>query len=126
MTFDEARQYLLSLPGSCQDYPFGPDVAVFKVHNKMFATLTERDGEAFTNLKCDPEEALMLRDLFPEIFPVYLMIKIHWNTIEIGGNLPACEIQRMIDNSYTLVVKSLPKKTRQSLEITYGSGSIYR
>ena len=126
MKYAEARKYLLSKPESVLDYPFGPEVAVFKVHNKMFATLLEVDGGAFSNLKCDPTEALMLRDIFPEVTPGYHMNKKHWNTIELGGNMPRSEIERMIDNSYTLIVKSLPKAVRQGLEIKYGSDVVYR
>jgi len=126
MTFEEARDYLLSQPAAILDYPFGPDVAVFKVRNKMFATLSETEGLAYSNLKCDPEEALMLRDLFNEVTPGYHMNKKHWNTIDLQGELPPGEIQRMMDNSYTLVVKSLPRKIRQSLEIAFGSDNIYR
>ena len=126
MTYTQAQEYLLSLPDAVLDYPFGPEVAVFKIRNKMFATLVETDGEAYSNLKCDPQEALMLRDLFPEVAPGYHMNKKHWNTVHLRGELPQGEIERMMDNSYTLVVKRLPKKTRQSLEIHYGAQAIYR
>ncbi len=126
MTYEQARQYLIDLPDAFLDYPFGAEVAVFKVRNKIFATLTETNGKVFSNLKCDPEEALMLRDLFDEVMPGYHMNKKHWNTLELAGNLPRIEIQRMMENSYTLVVKNLPKKARQSLEIEYGADNIYR
>ena len=68
----------------------------------------------------------MLRDLFPEVIPAYHMNKKHWNTVQLDGNLPRGEIERMVDNSYTLVVKSLPKRIKQSLEIKYGSETVYR
>ncbi|NBS25777.1 MAG: MmcQ/YjbR family DNA-binding protein [Gammaproteobacteria bacterium] len=126
MTYEQARQYLMDLPDALLDYPFGAEVAVFKVRNKIFATLTETNGKVFSNLKCDPEEAIMLRDLFDEVMPGYHMNKKHWNTLELAGNLPRIEIQRMMENSYTLVVKNLPKKARQSLEIEYGADNIYR
>jgi predicted DNA-binding protein (MmcQ/YjbR family) len=126
MNYQETKTYLLSKPDAILDFPFGPETAVFKVRNKMFATLVETEGQAFSNLKCDPTEALMLRDIFPEVRPGYHMNKKHWNTIELQGNLPQSEVERMIDNSYTLVVKSLPRKVRQSLEIQYGSDAVYR
>ena len=116
----------MDLPDAFLDYPFGAEVAVFKVRNKIFATLTETNGKIFSNVKCDPEEALMLRDLFDEVMPGYHMNKKHWNKLELAGNLPRIEIQRMMENSYTLVVKNLPKKARQSLEIEYGADNIYR
>ena len=126
MTYSEARDYLLGKPDAIEDYPFGPEVAVFKVCSKMFATLVENEGIASSNLKCDPQEALMLRDIFTDVKPGYHMNKKHWNTVQLDGDIPRGEIERMMDNSYTLVVKSLPRKVRQSLEIRYGTESVYR
>ena len=37
------------------------------------------------------------------------MNKKHWNTVEIESGIPEAELRRMIDHSYELVVKSLPK-----------------
>ena len=126
MTYNEARAYLLGKPEAIEDYPFGPNVAVFKVRDKMFATLVEPEGIPYSNLKCDPQEALMLRDIFPEVKPGYHMNKQHWNTVQLDGDMPRGEIERMMDNSYTLVVRSLPRKVRQSLEIRYGTDTVYR
>lgn len=117
MDFDDAKAYLLSLPESVESYPFGPDVLVPKVLGKMFATLGTEQGIGKMNLKCDPDEALALRDIFPAVTPGYHMNKKHWNTISLDGSLPVGEIERMIDNSYALVVKSLPKAQRLGLSL---------
>jgi predicted DNA-binding protein (MmcQ/YjbR family) len=37
------------------------------------------------------------------------MNKKHWNTVEIEGGIPLVELRRMIDHSYELVAKNLPK-----------------
>ena len=39
MDVEAARRYLLGKPEAAEDFPFGPDVAVMKVRDKMFATL---------------------------------------------------------------------------------------
>jgi len=39
------------------------------------------------------------------------MNKKHWNTVELGGGIPAPELRGMIDHSYDLVVARLPKRT---------------
>jgi predicted DNA-binding protein (MmcQ/YjbR family) len=67
MDYQQARTVLLSHPEAWEDFPFGADVAVMKVKDKMFATLGETDGQARTNLKCDPDEATMLRDIFTAV-----------------------------------------------------------
>ena len=49
VTGDDARRYLLSRPEAWEDHPFGPDVYVYKVRKKMFATLGFEAGTARTD-----------------------------------------------------------------------------
>jgi len=119
---------MLAKPETAQDFPFGPEVEVYKVKEKMFATLAlgtgnEKDtgskmaGHYCMNLKCDPEEAEMLRDIFPSVIPGYHMNKKLWNTIILDDSIPQGEIERMIDNSFMLVVSKMTKKDQQSINI---------
>ncbi len=122
MKFKSSRKYLLAKTEALEDFPFGDDVHVFKVCNKMFATLAlGKMGKGkdyyWMNLKCDPEEAFHLRDIFKAVIPGYHMNKTHWNTIILDGTIPQGEIERMMDNSYALVVKSLTKAQRLRLEL---------
>lgn len=125
MNHEQARAYLLSRPEAFEDFPFGPDVAVMKIGKKMFATLSGDGTSARMNLKCDPAEALMLRDIFKAVLPGYHMNKKHWNTICLDGSIPRGEIERMIENSYALVVSSLPRTERQALEVRHGGDALY-
>jgi predicted DNA-binding protein (MmcQ/YjbR family) len=126
MDYSHAKAYLLNKPAAREDYPFGPDVLVAKVKSKMFATLSMSDGMASMNLKCDPLHAQELRDLFPAVSAGYHMNKLHWNTVTLDDSIPEGEIQRMIDHSYTLVVKKLKKTEREQLELSYGPDFLYR
>ena len=125
MSQNTAREYLLTKPESNQYFPFGDNIEVFKVKNKMFATLSiGKMGKAvddkktwWMNLKCAPEEAEMLRDIFPSVIPGYHMNKRHWNTVILDGSIPQGEIERMIDNSFKLVVSNMAKKDQQSILI---------
>jgi predicted DNA-binding protein (MmcQ/YjbR family) len=125
MNFDAARAYLLKRPAASEDFPFGPDVYVYKVEAKMFATLVDGDL-ARMNLKCDPDEAMFLRDTFAAVRPGYHMNKTHWNTVMLDGSIPRGEVERMIDRSYGLVVKRLRRAERTALEIRFGKAAIYR
>jgi predicted DNA-binding protein (MmcQ/YjbR family) len=125
MNYTAVRRYVLRKPEAYEDFPFGPGAAVFKVSDKMFALLARRDGVARVNLKCDPEEAIVLRDLFDAVIPGYHMNKAHWNTVILDGSVPRGEIQRMIDCSYALVVRSLRKPERTALEIRHGTETLY-
>jgi len=120
------KEYCLTLPQAKEDYPFGPDVQVFKIKEKLFALMTMRKGVERVNLKCDPEEAIILREIFEDVIPGYHMNKAHWNTIILSGSIPDGEIKRMIDRSYCLVVKKLKKLDRESLEIKYGHKKVFK
>ncbi len=126
MDYSQARDYLLSRPEAWEDFPFYPDVAVFKIGKKMFATLSIDGGTAQMNLKCEPQEAVMLRDIFAAVKPGYHMNKRHWNTVILDGSLPTGEVERMIDRSYGLVVKGMTRKERLPLELKYGQAELYR
>lgn len=117
MNYVDVRQYLNSKPGAQEDFPFGPDALVMKVSGKMFALLFERAGVPQVNLKCDPHEAAMLRDIFPAVLPGYHMNKKHWNTVLLDGSVPEGELQRMIDASWRLVVAGLPKRARDAFAL---------
>lgn len=115
MTFEEFRAYSLAKPGAGEDFPFGPEVPVYKVAGKMFASAREADGPPRINLKCDPDRALMLRDVFDAVIPGYHMNKRHWNTVILDGSIDDDDVEHFIDHSYDLVVAALPKSAREKL-----------
>jgi predicted DNA-binding protein (MmcQ/YjbR family) len=109
MDLAQFREYCLGKPHATEGTPFGPDVLVFKVGGKMFALAALDEVPTTVNLKCDPDLALDLRDRYEHVTPGYHMNKKHWNTVEIESRIPDSELRKMIDHSYDLVVKSLPK-----------------
>jgi predicted DNA-binding protein (MmcQ/YjbR family) len=115
MDLESFREYCLTKPGATEDTPFGEDVLVFKVDRKMFALAPLSEVPATANLKCDPDLALELRDRYEQVRPGYHMSKKHWNTVEIDSGVPDAELRKMIDHSYELVVRTLPKAKRQKL-----------
>ena len=114
MTLDIFRAHCLQKPGFSEDFPFGPDVLVFRVAGKIFA-LMDVNTFASVNLKCDPERAVELRERYDGIQPGYHMNKQHWNTISTDGSVPAKLILELADHSYDLVRSSLTKKLRDTL-----------
>ena len=87
------------------DYPFGEDVAVYKVKGKMFALIPEKGDPVRISLKCDPNLAETLRAKYESVMPGYHLNKKHWNTIVLSGQLTWQEIQDLIRHSYDLVAK---------------------
>ena len=115
VTRDEVLDLCTSLPGAAESYPFGEDVAVFKVGGKMFALVLLTGDPGSVTLKCDPTWALQLRARYEAVRPGYHTNKRHWNTVELDGTVEDEELRDMIDHSYRLVVSRLPKTQRVSL-----------
>lgn len=117
MTPQELRAFCLSFNAAVEDFPFNPDTSVFKVLGKMFA-LSYLDGRPLTvNLKCDPEDAVRLRDEYPGlIIPGWHMNKRHWNTVTVDGDLPDRVVRELVEDSYDLVVAGLPRAERLRLD----------
>ena len=80
MHADEAQSYLISRMAATEETPFGPEVLVYKVGGKMFATLgiDDEDGQGRMNLKCDPERA------------------VEFNAYNVEGELDRNLLERMV------------------------------
>lgn len=103
MNHKTVEEYILSMPNSRLDYPFGEGVAVYKTDDKMFALISEKSEPLRLSLKCDPTLAETLREKYETVLPGYHLNKKHWNTLILTGQLPWEEIQGLIRHSYELV-----------------------
>ena len=116
MNIESFQTYCLAKAGVTEEFPFGNETMVYKVMGKVFA-LTSLESTPFSiNLKCDPERALQLREEHDCVLPGYHMNKNHWNTISVIGSIADDLILEWTDDSYELVVRSLPKKLKEELE----------
>ncbi|MCK5457954.1 MAG: MmcQ/YjbR family DNA-binding protein, partial [Melioribacteraceae bacterium] len=101
MNIDSLQNYCLNKKGVTEGFPFDEETLVFKVAGKMFCLINLTPPWS-TNLKCDPEKAIELREEYEEIIPGFHMNKKHWNTVEIN-NLPYDLLIELIDHSYDLI-----------------------
>ncbi|MDT0558971.1 MmcQ/YjbR family DNA-binding protein [Ichthyenterobacterium sp. W332] len=117
MNIEQLYEYCLSKKAVTEHFPFDDNVLVFKVLGKMFLLTgldTWEKGEAAINVKCDPDYAEELRAEYQSVEPGYHMSKKHWNTLRLHkGELSPKLISELIDHSYDLVVKSLPKRKQE-------------
>ena len=120
MNIDQLRDYCLEKKHVTEHFPFDEDVLVFKVLNKMFALSSLKkweEGNPFINLKCDPDYAIELRAEFESIKPGYHMNKNLWNSVYVNkGDLQPKLIFKLIDHSYEMILKTIPKKVRDKLK----------
>jgi predicted DNA-binding protein (MmcQ/YjbR family) len=103
MDHKSVEEYILSMPNAVLEYPFGEQVAVYKVHDKMFALIAEDKQPLTLSLKCDPQLSEVLREKYVTVMPGYHLNKKHWNTLLLTGELPWEEVSGLILHSYQLV-----------------------
>jgi len=119
MNISQLHEYCLNKKGVTETFPFDKDTLVFKVLGKMFALFPLEKwekGEGSVNLKCDPDYALELRETYQSIEAGWHMSKKHWNSLYIyKGELTPQLVFQLIDHSYDMVVKGMPKKMREML-----------
>ena len=114
MDIESFRNYCVHKPGVTEEFPFDEKTLALKVLGKIFA-ITNIDSFVSLNLKADPEQAILQREQYEAVQPGYHMNKKHWNTIYLDGSIPDKILLKWIDESYHLVVKSLPVKSQKLL-----------
>jgi len=115
MNIEEFRDHCLALPLVEECQPFGDDVLVYKVAGKVFALISISDYAKGVSLKCDPERAVELREQYAAIVPGFHLNKMHWNTIMPEQSLPLGLLPELINHSYAMVIKGMPKKRKIEL-----------
>jgi len=115
MDIETLREYCLAKKEVTEGFPFGETTLVFKVKGKMFLLAGLDTPVLQFNVKCDPEKAIEWREQFSSVTPGYHMNKKMWNTVIADGTVPNRIMRQMVDDSYKLVVASLPKKDREGL-----------
>ena len=124
MQREEALAFALTLPYAVADKPFEEDFDTTVLRHgaggKWFGLIMnipkkrvgiEEDGMVdVLNLKIDPEESYVVREMFEGIIPAYHMNKRHWISVILNDTVPMefCEI--LIQKSYDLTRKKIKKK----------------
>lgn len=116
-TIESIRALLLARPAAEETHPFGPSTLVAKVGGKMFALLSLDAAPIQLSLKVEPASGDMLRAAFPAVQPGYHLNKRHWVTLTLDGSLEPGMVEALIDESYRLVVRGLPRAVRAGLSI---------
>ncbi|WP_030241090.1 MmcQ/YjbR family DNA-binding protein [Streptomyces sp. NRRL S-350] len=113
MNPDDVTEHCLGLPGTAEDFPFGDQPAVYRVGGKIFALLSEGSVPPRVSVKLPPDEVVAMRAQHPRtVLPGYHLNKRHWVTVLLDGGLGAEEVRELLEQSYDLVVASLPRRLR--------------
>jgi predicted DNA-binding protein (MmcQ/YjbR family) len=116
------KVFLDKMPGAIPD-PYTPPraseplVLMYKLYGKMFAILAVRDAP-YVVVKCDPHLAETLRDQYQGVGHRSHLDKRFWISIELDADVPAKEVQRLVEASYDLIRSSLTRKQQAELAAT--------
>ena len=87
---------------------------IYKVVDKMFAIVGLGQVEHVI-LKCDPHLVEVLRETYAGVGHRSHLDRRHWISVELQTDVPAKEIDRLVDQSYDLVCATLTRKQRAEL-----------
>lgn len=114
MLAEEIQIYCLEKKGVSESFPFNEETLVFKVGNKIFLLMQLDRNPIKFSVKNTPDKNLELREEFHQIEGAFHMNKEHWSMVVCEGIQPKL-IKSLIDESYNLVFKSLPKKIKEEI-----------
>lgn len=116
MDIETLREHCISKEKVEECFPFDETTLVFKVAGKMFLLVDIDSRPLSFNIKCDPQKAIELREKYSCVEPGWHMNKSHWNTVTADGSVNTKLIFGWIDDSYDLIVSSLPKKVQNTFK----------
>tara|TARA_B110000285_G_scaffold216577_1_gene264006 strand:- start:134 stop:493 length:360 start_codon:yes stop_codon:yes gene_type:complete len=109
--FEQVRTFCLSKPVVTESFPFDDHTLVWKVAGKVFA-IADIDNFEGVSLKCNPERAMELREMYAGINPGWHLNKRHWNAVKAEMDVPWSLVEELIAHSYACVVLGMTKKSR--------------
>ena len=112
MNIEELREYCLSIPLATEDMPFKNESLMFRVYDKWFAVIPLNDAELKVSLKCNPEEAIELRERYESVEAAWHFNKKYWNGVYFDRDVDDKLIKELVDHSYEEVIKKFTKKLR--------------
>lgn len=80
----------------------------------MYLLISLDAAESNIAVKCNPEQAEILRDRYSAVEPAYHFNKKYWNNIYLDRDMPDDEIKQWIYHSYCEVIRKLSKKIRDT------------
>lgn len=117
MDIESIRAYCLSLPQATEDLkPEWGDALLFRVANKIFASVALSDVPVRMNLKCTPERCAELLEIEGVRRADYVG-RYDWVTFEISGVFRDSEIREIIAESYENIRAKLPRSAAGKVQL---------
>ncbi|TCT15617.1 putative DNA-binding protein (MmcQ/YjbR family) [Natranaerovirga pectinivora] len=116
MKYHWIEEYILSKVGINKDFKKEWNWNRYLLKDKMVAAICkDKEGKNIITLKCEPIFGEELRTRYEDIVEGYYMNKVHWNSVNLDGEVPDEILKVMIDQSYELIFRSLSKKVQREI-----------
>jgi predicted DNA-binding protein (MmcQ/YjbR family) len=115
MDYGWLDQYLLSMPGAEKDFKVEWGWVRYMIRGKLYAAIVRDMDPPLLTLKLEPAKGEFYRGQYPVVIPGYYMNKVHWNSVRLDGTVPEDLLREMMDESYRLVLTTLPKKVQAEI-----------
>lgn len=110
-----ARRLANALPGVSHGRPFVEKLEVYKVVNKVFLIVTDDPAEPIITVKTEPAQVEVLCEKYENITPGRYLDTHHWVSVEGGKGMTGELVAELVEQSYRLALKSVPKRDRKSV-----------
>jgi predicted DNA-binding protein (MmcQ/YjbR family) len=91
-----------------------PPAMIYKVMGKMFAIVSLGKAE-YVIVKCERHRGELLKATYDGVGHRSHLDPRFWISVTLDADVPADEIDRLVDQSYDLVCATLTRKQRQQL-----------
>lgn len=112
-------EYCMKHPGTYETRPFGEYPICYKVMGKIFAQFNPEVKFYKMTLKCEPDKAILYRQLYPEVIlrgyhcpPVQ---QPFWNTVNLDDFYDMDMLLQMVDEAYDAVIHKFSEKVKAEL-----------
>jgi predicted DNA-binding protein (MmcQ/YjbR family) len=117
MKYEWMDEYCLSKKGAQKDFKEEWQATRYMIGGKMFVMKGgDKFGKPIATIKLEPTFGRFLREQYKDIVPGYYMNKEHWNSLYLEGDVPDEIFRDMLDQSYEIVLSSLPKSIQKEIE----------
>ena len=116
MKYEWLDEHILSKPAAEKIYQPLWEAHQYKIEGKIFALAhLHKNNRLVISVKLFPEFGDMLRFQYKDIIAGYHLNKRWWNSIYLDGCVPDDVLREMLDQSYSLIFESLPKRIQKQI-----------
>jgi len=124
MDVEQLRKLCLSFPGTTEQIQWGDDL-LFKVGGKMFAITPLIPAPVVLSFKVTNENFAELTER-TGVIPAPYLARAKWVALQSRDALGIAELERLLRESYELVLAKLPKKLQEKATKTAQSDASRR